>query len=307
VILDIAADLQSLAPGALLVNFTNPAGLITEALQRHVPLVSSVGVCNVPITAKMMLLNQLEIMLGISISPERTQLDTLGLNHLSWHRGFALDGEDVWPRLLEATLAALKASPDPEWDPDLIQSLGMIPNYYLGYYYDTPHKLAAQDAWPPSRAEQVMQVERELLERYADPSLLEPPPELMQRGGAYYSTMATRLLSAHFNDLGETHVVNTTHAGAVPEWPSDWVLELPCRVDRRGIHPLPARSLPPDCFRLVEQVKAYELLTIEAAVHGDRDAARRALLAHPLGPSPDQVDALLDDLLLTHRNHLPLF
>ena len=114
-----------------------------------------------------------------------------------------------------------------------------------------------------------------------------PPPDLMLRGGAYYSTVATQLLNAHYNNLGETHVVNTAHAGAVPGWPSDWVLEMPCRVDKAGIHPLPAEPLPLVCFGLLAQVKSYELLTVEAAVHGDRKAAYQALLAHPLGPKAD--------------------
>ncbi len=119
--------------------------------------------------------------------------------------------------------------------------------------------------------------------------------------------MATQLLNAHYNDLGETHVVNTAHGGAVPGWPAGWVLELPCRVDGAGIHPLPAEPLPPVCFGLLAQVKAYELLTVEAAVHGDRAAAYQALLAHPLGPSADKVQAVLDDMLETHRSHLPQF
>jgi 6-phospho-beta-glucosidase len=129
----------------------------------------------------------------------------------------------------------------------------------------------------------------------------------MQRGGKYYSTIATQLLTAHYNDLGETHVVNVRHNGAVSGWPEDWVLEMPCRVERAGIQPLPAEPLPPVCFGLLAHVKAYEILTVEAAVHGDRNAAYQALLAHPLGPAGDQVQAVLDDMLETHQAHLPQF
>jgi 6-phospho-beta-glucosidase len=307
VILEIAAEMRRLAPDALLVNFTNPAGLVTEALQRYAPQVASVGVCNVPITAKMSLLELLQKTSGLPATPERAELNTLGLNHLSWHRGFTLDGEELWPRLLQAYLDELRSSPHPEWDLRTIESLRMLPNYYLQYYYYPSRKLADQQAWPPSRAEQVMVVEKDLLRQYADPRLSEPPADLMKRGGAYYSTMATQLLSAHYNDLGEIHVVNTRHAGAVPGWPADWVLEMPCKVDRQGIHPLPAEPLPPACFGLLAQVKAYELLTVEAAVYGDRQAAYQALLAHPLGPQADQVQAVLDDLLETHRAYLPQF
>jgi 6-phospho-beta-glucosidase len=183
----------------------------------------------------------------------------------------------------------------------------MVPNYYLQYFYYTTKKLKAQEKWPPSRAEEVMEVEKGLLRQYADPALVEPPADLMKRGGAWYSTVATQLLNAHYNDLGESHVVNIRNGGAVKEWPADWVLEMPAVVRRSAITPLPAEPLPPAQFALIAAVKAYELLTVEAAVHGDRRAAYQALLAHPLGPPADRVQVVLDDLLETHRAHLPQF
>jgi len=307
IIISIADDMRKLAPGALLVNFTNPAGLVTQALSKYAADVPGVGVCNVPITAKMHILEGLEKSTGQEIDPSRAGLDTLGLNHLSWHRGFTVDGEDVWPQVLQQFLAELRSDPEPEWDPRTIESLRMIPNYYLQYFYHTDRKLAAQAQWPPSRAEEVMAVEKDLLRQYADPALQAPPADLMKRGGAYYSTVATQLLSAHFNDLGEAHVVNVANGGAVRGWPADWVLEMPAIVDRRGLHPILAEPLPLACFGLIAQVKSYELLTVEAAVKGDREAAYQALLAHPLGPSADNISAVLDDMLETHRAYLPQF
>jgi 6-phospho-beta-glucosidase len=307
VVLQIAREMGELAAGALLVNFTNPAGLVTEALQQHAPYTSSVGVCNVPITAKMMMLEIVEKVFGFPVEPERVELKTLGLNHLSWHSGLLLDGEDIWPRLIEAYINDLKIDPEPEWDARTIEVLRMIPNYYLHYYYYTGEQLASQEQWPPSRAEEVMQVEKDLLQQYADTQMNEPPADLMKRGGAYYSTVATQLLNAHHNNLGEVHVVNTRHNGAVPGWPADWVLEIPSRVDAQGIHPIQSKPLPPVCFGLLAQVKAYELLTVEAAVTGNREIAYQALLANPLGPPADQVQAVLDDLLETHRAYLPQF
>jgi 6-phospho-beta-glucosidase len=307
VVLDIARDMSELAPGALLVNFTNPAGLITEALARHAPQVPSVGVCNVPITAKMELLECLSGMLDHPPDPGRAELDTLGLNHLSWHRGLSMDGEDAWPRVLEAFQNRLWAEPGPEWDPHTIEVLGMIPNYYLKYYYHTGRSLLEQEWWPPSRAEEVMRVESDLLAQYAEADRTEPPRDLMKRGGAHYSTVATQFLSAHHNDLGERHIVNVPHRGAVESWPDDWVLELPCSVDRTGVNPIPTRPLPPVCFGLLAQVKSYEILTVQAAVAGDRYAAYQALLAHPLGPDVDRIQAVLEDLLETHRSYLPRF
>jgi 6-phospho-beta-glucosidase len=152
-----------------------------------------------------------------------------------------------------------------------------------------------------------MTIEEGLLRDYANPALTEPPADLMKRGGAYYSTLATQLINSHYNDLGQVHVVNVRQGGAVREWPADWVLELPARVDRDGIHPLPAAPLPPACFGLLAQVKMYELLTVEAAVHGDRDAAYQALLTNPLGPPADRVEAVLNDMLETNRQWLPQF
>jgi 6-phospho-beta-glucosidase len=145
VILQIAAEMRSLsAAGAMLVNFTNPAGLVTQALVKYAPDVPSVGVCNVPITAKMMMLQEWERLTGVKVDPARAELKTLGLNHLSWHRGFTIDGEDVWPRLLEGYIARLKTQEHPDWEPRLIEVLRMIPNYYLQYYYHTDRKLAAR-------------------------------------------------------------------------------------------------------------------------------------------------------------------
>ncbi len=307
VILSIARDIRETAPDALLLNFTNPAGLITEALTRYAPDVQAVGVCNVGITTKMHMLERLGELLGETIAPERAQLNTLGLNHLTWHRGLTLDGEELWPRLVPAYLEEARCEASPEWDVHTLESLGMIPNYYLLYFYYTDKKLKAQEGWPPSRAEEVMEIEKDLLREYADPQLTEPPADLMKRGGAYYSTLATQLIQSHHSDLGQVHVVNIRHGGAVRGWPEDWVVEMPARVDQEGIHPLPADPLPIACYGLVTQVKMYELLAVEAGVHGDRNAAYQALLAHPLGPRADKVQAVLDDMLETNRNWLPQF
>lgn len=307
VILDIAKDIREVAPGALLANFTNPAGLVTEALTRYAGDMPAVGVCNVGITTKMEILDELEKATGSRVEQERASLNTLGLNHLTWHRGFTIDGEEMWPVIFPAFVESLREEAEPEWDVRTVESLGMIPNYYLQYFYYTDRKLQSQKKWPPSRAEEVMEIEKDLLREYADPDLTEPPADLMKRGGAYYSTLATQVIESHHNDLGQVHVVNVRNNGAVKEWPADWVLELPAKVDRQGIHPLPAEPLPPACFGLVSAIKMYELLTVEAAVQGDRNAAYQAMLAHPLGPKADKVQQVLDDLLETNRQWLPQF
>lgn len=307
VILSIARDIYETAPGALLANFTNPSGLMTQALSQVVPEIQAVGVCNAPFNAKMDFLALLEKDMGQKIDPNRTELDTLGLNHLTWHRGFTLDGEDVWNQVLKSYIEEQRTAEEPEFDPAIVESLRMVPNYYLAYYYYTDHKLEEQRSWPPSRAEEVMEVEKDLLRQYADPALMEAPDDLMKRGGAYYSTVATQLLNAHYNDLGETHVVNTRQGGAVPGIPADWVMEMPARIDRNGVHPLPAKALSPAVLGLVTQVKSYEKLTVEAAITGNRNILYQALLAHPLGPAVDKINEVMEDLLLTNRAYLPQF
>ena len=217
VILNIAKDIEEVAPSALLANFTNPAGLVTEALTRYVPKISAVGVCNVGITTKMHMLDDLEEATGSRVHPDHAVLNTLGLNHLTWHRGFSVDGEELWPEIFPAFVELLQQESEPEWDVKTIELLGMIPNYYLQYFYYTDKKLKAQEKWPPSRAEEVMEIEKDLLREYADPNLTEPPADLMKRGGAYYSTLATQLINSHHNDLGQTHVVNVRNNGAVKD------------------------------------------------------------------------------------------
>jgi 6-phospho-beta-glucosidase len=307
IILSIAKDMREVAPDALLANFTNPAGLVTEALNRYAADVPAVGVCNVGITTKMEILDELEKATGSHVESERAELNTLGLNHLTWHRGFTIDGEEMWPLIFPAYVESLKEESEPEWDVRTIESLGMMPNGYLQYFYYTDHKLEDQKKWPPSRAEEVMEIEKDLLREYADPVLTEPPVDLMKRGGAYYSTLATQLINSHHNNLGQVHVVNVRNNGAVKEWPADWVLELPAKVDGSGVHPLPADPLPASCFGLISQVKMYELLTVEAAMHGDRNAMYQALLTHPLGPSADKIQEVMDDMLETNRQWLPQF
>jgi 6-phospho-beta-glucosidase len=307
VLLKIVEDIRAVAPGAVLINFTNPAGLNTQALSMFAPDIHALGVCNVAITTKMGIIEGLEKVLGTKVDPAQCQLDTLGLNHLTWHRGFTVNGQEMWGAILQNYVAQIRKEENPEFPADLIENLGMIPNYYLQYFYNTHAKLAAQEKWPPSRAEEVMSIEKDLLREYSDPALTEPPADLMKRGGAYYSTVATQLLNAHYNDLGETHVINTVNNGAVKSWPADWVLELPCRIDKNGAHPLPAEPLPEVCFGLIAQVKSYEILTARAAVSGDRNLLYQALLAHPLGPEMGDIEAVMEDLLQTHRRYLPNF
>lgn len=301
VLMDLAEEIRQSAPGAVLVNFTNPSGLVTQALRTYAPDVNSIGLCNIPIGYKM------QVAQAFDVTPDRVDIDMLGLNHLTWFRGAKVDGEDVWPAIFAQNLADLEASDDPMVPPYLMRIQGMIPSYYLKYFYRMPHAVQQQEGWPPSRAEAVMEIEEALLAQYAEPALTEPPPELEKRGGAYYSTAAVQLLQSMYRSDGMTHVVNVPHAGAVSGWPADWVLELSCRIDAEGAHPLPADPLPEPMAGLIHQVKSYEMLAARAAVTGDREAALLALIANPIGPDADRAEAVLEDLIQTHAAYLPQF
>jgi 6-phospho-beta-glucosidase len=299
VLLEVARDMQRLCPQAWLINFTNPSGLVTEALQRYAPETRSVGLCNGPLHFKMRIAGWL------NADPGQVYLDYLGINHLAWITGATVAGENVWPQALTCYLEELRQEEEPAVPPYLAELLQTIPSGYLRYFYRTEAVLAAQETAAQSRAEQVMAIEADLLAKYADPNLTAPPPELEKRGGAYYSTAAALLIDSLHSNVGDVHIVNTRHAGAVAGWPADWVAELPCRVDAAGIHPLPAQPLPVMAEGLLRAVKAYELLAAEAAVTGDRGAALQALVVHPLGPDADHAPAVLDDLLRVNAAYLP--
>ena len=294
VLLTLAKEMQSLCPEAWLINFTNPSGLIVEALQRFAPKIRSVGLCNGPIGYQLLAAG----VLGLK-SPFEVHLDYLGLNHLAWIQGARVGSRNVWPETMGA-----KVSEEPE---DVLMRLGVVCNDYLKYYYRTESMLALQARAGLTRAQEVMGIEKKLLARYADETLDTLPPELMQRGGVFYSTAAAQLIEAMTLDRGEEHIVNTRQGDAVPNLPPEWVMELPCRVERDGIHPLPARPVPDFAEGLLRSVKAYEVLTAKAACTGDREAALQALIAHPLGPEVDRVPEVLEDLLETNRKYLSAF
>ncbi|HWQ12238.1 MAG TPA: 6-phospho-beta-glucosidase [Roseiflexaceae bacterium] len=301
VMLDIARDMRELAPQATLVNFTNPAGIVTEALVRHggVPVV---GLCNNAITA------QRGIAGMFHVPPEQVQIEQVGLNHLNWIRRVTIGGDDATDQVLAAYIEQLRHEEDPlHFPPALLQMLHAIPSSYLEYFYLESQVIARQDSGVPTRAEVVMDVEHRLMERYADPHLCEKPPELMERGGAYYSTAAAALIESLWTDDGAVHVVNTRNDGAIPNLPPDVVVETPARVGKGGATPVPVAPLAASMHGLTAQVKSYELLTVKAAVEGDEEAAQLALLANPLGPDAAHVEEVWADIKRTNAGMLPTF
>ena len=290
VVLDIASVVtKRAAPGAWIVDFTNPVGIVTRALldDGH----RALGLCNVAIGLQRRLASRL------GVEPERVRLDHAGLNHLSWVRRVLVDGVDRLPELL--------ADPIDVGSPaELMRTLGAIPSYYLRYYYSTNEVLREGGA---RRAEQVMEIEQQLLAMYADPALDRKPALLDERGGAYYSEAAAALVTSLLTGDGALHYVDLGNSGTITGLPDEAVVEVLATVDRSGAHAEPVAPLAPELLGLVQAVTAYEVLTIEAARSGDRTTALRALVAHPLVRQWETVVPMLDAILDAGRAYLPQF
>jgi 6-phospho-beta-glucosidase len=242
----------------------------------------------------------------LGVAPDSVALEHVGLNHLTWERAAVVDGRDRLPELIAARSAEI--AEEIHIPAELVRLLGAIPSYYLRYYYCTDEVLADQmSGRQKSRAEEVMAIERQLLRLYQDPALDEKPALLEQRGGAYYSEAAARLIASLHAGTGDVQAVDVRNQGALPNLPDDAVVEVPARIDAEGAHPLSLRPLPPEMAGLVQQVKAYERLTVQAAIHGDRTAALEALMANPLVRGYRIATALLDAILEANQQHLPRF
>src|SRR5215212_5315226 len=284
------------APGAWFVDFTNPVGIVTQALldRGH----RAIGLCNSAIGFQ----RRFAALLGVA--SDRVELEHVGLNHLTWERAVRVDGADRLPELLEGHGRELAG--DLGLPLALLRALGAVPSTYLRYYYATAEVLDEQRR-RPSRAEQVAEIERGLLELYRDPALDTKPELLERRGGAFYSEAAAALIASLHAGTGDVQVVDTRNDGALPDLPDDAVVEVPARVDASGAHPLPPAPLAPELLGLVQQAKAYERLAVEAAVTGDRAVARKALLANPLVGDYRVAAPLLEALLEASRPYLPRF
>jgi 6-phospho-beta-glucosidase len=294
VVLDIAERVRRLAPAAWIVDFTNPVGIVTKALldEGH----RAVGLCSAAIVFQRQFARLLDV------APERVELDHLGLNHLTWEVGVRVDGSDALQTLLDEHIDALGRST--ALPPELVRRLGVVPSYYLHYFYHHDHVVDHQ-RMHRSRAEEVAEIERELLELYADERLAEKPELLSRRGGAFYSEAAVALLASLFGrNPNDRHVVNVRNGGILPFLANDAVVEVPVRVAADGIEPVPIPQLDPVHRGLVAHVSAYEELALDAALRGGRERVFRALLAHPLVGQTDVAETLADRMIETNREFL---
>jgi len=300
---ELVRDLRAHCPEAWLINFTNPAGLITEALHR-LGVRKLVGLCNIPIGM------QMDIATALGVAAERVRLDYVGLNHLGWVRRVWLDDQEITGRVIEfiEDLAAHGAPAnfdieDFAYPPGFLKTLGFLASPYLRYFYLEQFMLAKLKKEAKTRAQEVMEIERELLRLYRDPAQVTKPEALAKRGGAYYSKIAVELIAAIHQDRRSVHIVNVPNQTAVTGIGPDQTVEIPCRVGRERIEPLPVGEVQEEIMGLIRQVKAYETLAARAGIEGSDRLAFLALVNHPLC-RPEKARAVLDDIKKTFRLEL---
>ncbi|WP_274601610.1 6-phospho-beta-glucosidase [Clostridium rhizosphaerae] len=310
VILDIAKDIEELCPKAWLINFTNPAGMVTEALARYSVHRRFLGLCNVPVGMERGLANIL------GIEPKRVRIDFAGLNHMVYGFNIYVDDEnkteEVMNKYIEKSSEInMKNITAMDWDADFIKAFKLMPCPYHRYYYKTKEMLADElekFKLGKTRAEEVIETEKELFELYKDINLKEKPKQLEKRGGAYYSDAACNLISSIYNDKGDLQVVNTINNGTIKDFPDNYVLEITSKITKDG--PIPHKFIeefPVHIKGLINQIKQFEILGAEAAVEGSYEKALLAMITNPLVSSDLEGHKLLDELLEAHKKYLPKF
>ena len=305
VMLSICRDMEEVCKDAWLINFTNPSGIITEAILKNTK-VKCIGLCNVSINMRYDAAERL------SVSPDELDCRFIGLNHLSVMNHAYYQGKD---RILDAvsvedTESVVKnIQKDAEMDA-VAKELGCLLSPYMQYFYTEKEALQHEKmeaiGLTGTRAAQVKEVEKNLFECYKDINLREKPAALAKRGGARYSMAAICLIDSIYNDTNDVQVVDVFNNGIIPQLPDDVVIEVNCRIGRNGAAPL-ASDVPASVLGLISQVKAYEEYTIEAAITGDRNKALIALLNNPLIHDVRDAKGILNELLEAHRAYLPAF
>jgi len=327
--LDIAKDMEKYAPDAWYINFTNPSGIMTEALLKHTNL-KVVGLCNNPI-------NTIAAMAeAFHVEPKDVFLEWMGMNHVNWVRKVYIKGQDMtqilfdsWEEMVmnhdnwvhkvsnkeldvaqipfDRLKGMMKIKEMPNFDPELIRTLGVLPTYYLQYYYYHPDRVREEKEAGKTRGEVVLGVEKDLLKMYADPKVLVKPPELMLRGGARYSEAAVNLILSLMLDRRDVQIVVARNGSSIADFPEDVSVEVPCVVGAHGVTPLSMGHFPESIRALAIQAKAWESAVVKAAVSGSHRDAVLAMLQNPLVPDYPTAVKLVDEMLEAHKAYLPQF
>lgn len=309
VILDICKEMEELCPDAWLINFTNPAGMVTEAVLRYSNIDKVIGLCNVPIGMEMGIAELLDV------DHSRIRIDFAGLNHMVYGLDVYLDGVSVKEEVIEKlsdpeNSSFVKNIDGMGWEPEFIQALDAITCPYHMYYYKSKEMLdkAIESAEKEgTRAEVVQKLEEELFELYKDENLNIKPPQLEERGGAHYSDAAVRLITSIYTDKRDIQPVNTMNRGAIASIPADSAVEASCIITKDGPVPLAMGDIPVAARGLVQQIKSFERIAAEAAVTGDYNQVVLALTINPLTPSDTIAKQIIDEMMEAHKEYLPQF
>lgn len=311
VILDIVKDIKELCPNAWLINFTNPAGMVTEAVLRYTDFKKVIGLCNVPIG----MVDGIAKIMNVEI--DRVRMEISGLNHHIFATDVFIDGMSVIDEVVEKyanvdpkdTLAMKNFNALP-FSPAFIRGLHCIPCPYHNYYFFTKEQLEKElEEYKEGhvRAEVVSAVEKELFELYKDLNLKVKPKQLEQRGGAHYSDAACNLIASIYSNKEDIQYVNVRNNGAISNLPSESAVEIACVITADGPKPIAVGELKPQINGTIQTIKTFERLVCEAAVTGNRDVAIAALNMNPLVPSDELANIVFDELLEAHRKYLPNF
>lgn len=304
VIFDIVKDIKELCPNAWLINFTNPAGIVSEAVFRYCEFNQFIGVCNVPIN----LTNHFAKTLGVKVQNLIPYFG--GLNHMSYvfnvyHRHKNRLNEIVQD--LKKKQMNMKNIDDLEWDLNFIEKIGVYPSPYHKYYYyydEMFAKFMKSFQEGKTRAEHVKEIEKQLFEKYKDPDLSEKPKELEERGGAYYSDVACNVISSIYNDKKDYQVINTINEGYITDLPNGCAIEITCRITKHGPIPVYIGRLPEGIKGLVQNMKNFEQLLVDAIYEKSLDKAKVALQINPLTKSIKNASLAFDDLVEAHKEYL---
>lgn len=311
VILDIVKDMQELCPNAWMINFTNPAGMVTEAVLRYTDFKRVIGLCNVPVN---MVAGIAKIM---DVEEERVRMELQGVNHHIFATDVYIDGVSKMDEVVERyanvnpeDALAMKNFNALPFSPSFIRGLHAIPCPYHNYYFFTKEQLEEeleQFKEGKVRGEVVSKVETELFELYKDEHLEIKPKQLEQRGGARYSDAACNLIASIYANKGDIQYVDVHNAGTISDLPYDSAVEVACIITGDGPKPIATGELKPQIAGTVQMIKSFERLVVDAAVSGDRDLAVTALNMNPLCPSDKLANIVVDELIEAHKEYLPQF
>lgn len=290
-VLRIARIVREKAPQAWVLNLTNPVGIVTEAVARFATI-RSLGISHIPREFHMNVAQHLRV------DPKWLELDWIGLNHLSWVRRILVQGQNRLPALIDSVGRSYRqgaSPPELDFPAEMLKRLGMIPTPQLRPYYFGGSS-RRQETGLAQNFDAMKELERKLLEQYADPELTMKPTLLWERGGTWASVTSVEVMKALSGGNSATHVVNTLNMGVLEGFPGDAAIEVPCTISREGVTPRRLGEPEESILGLMRHVKSSERLALEAAVTGNESSLYLALLNHPLVPSEREAGELFKAL-----------